>query len=119
MDLADDRGNVASRPKDSKAGGNVMRFATRHCPYCDSTEVRRSRFQSQEEVDEHVFTSPYRCDACYGRFFVLSRKTRYAIIAAVVFLIASIAIALIPAREPGSAVLIQRTAADGVLVGSA
>ena len=96
MNPADDRGNVASRPTHTKARGGVLRLATKHCPYCDSTNVRRSRFESQEEVDQHVFTSPYRCDACYGRFFVVSRKTRYAILGAVTFLIASAAIALIP-----------------------
>ena len=93
----------------------MLRLVTKHCPYCDSTNVRRSRFQSQEEIDEHVFTSPYRCDACCGRFFVVSRKTRYAILGIVAFLIAS-AIALIPARDSASAVLLQRTAADSFLV---
>jgi len=94
----------------------MLLLVTKRCPYCDSTNERRSRFQPQEEIDDHVFTSPYRCDACCGRFFVVSRKTRYAILGIVAFLIASTAIALIPARDPGSAVLMQRTAASSVLI---
>jgi DNA-directed RNA polymerase subunit RPC12/RpoP len=87
-------------------------IAPRNCPYCNSRNVRRSQFQSQEEAEEHVFTSPYRCDQCIGRFFVLSRKTRYAMIGILALLIASATIiSLIPMPEPVPPVPAQRAAA--------
>lgn len=47
----------------------------KHCPACRSTNVRRSGC-SHEETLTHAFQSPYRCQECNTRFWVLSRKTR-------------------------------------------
>jgi hypothetical protein len=47
----------------------------KQCPVCRSTNVRRSGC-SHEETSTHAFQSPYRCQECNTRFWVLSRKTR-------------------------------------------
>ena len=96
-----------------------LRLASKRCPYCDSLNVRRSRFQSLDEGEVHAFTSPYRCQECSGRFFVLSRKTRYAIIGILAFLIASATFALMPMRDRPPEVPAAHTAAVVVLPNSA
>ena len=78
--------------------------------------MRRSQFQTQEEAEDHVFTSPYRCDQCFGRFFVLSRKTRYAMIGILAFLLASATIIfLIPMPEPVPPIPAQHASVKPVL----
>ena len=76
-------------------------LGSKKCPRCGSLNVRRSGFQSQDEEQIHVFTSPYRCEECSERFWVLNRKTRHAMIWILVLLIASVTIAwLIPTGAP-------------------
>jgi hypothetical protein len=63
---------------------NRMRrwFALHQCPACGSSDVRRSSIRSRE-TDAHAFRSPYRCRACNERFWVMSRRTRTATVAAI------------------------------------
>jgi hypothetical protein len=46
-------------------------FSPQVCPYCDSTNIRRSRREGPIEFFLHWFTllSPYRCRDCYQRYF--------------------------------------------------
>lgn len=53
----------------------------RQCPACGSTKVRRSTIRASER-GAHAFRSPYRCEACRARYWVLSRKARLGIVAA-------------------------------------
>jgi len=77
--------------------GLSLSFASKQCPRCGSSHVRRSAFQSEDEAQLHHFTSPYRCEACGQRFLVLSRKTRRAMIWIIVLVIMAVTIAwLIP-----------------------
>ena len=48
----------------------------KNCPSCGTSEVRRSAFSDYEERDAHIFRSPYRCEKCGERFWVVSRKAR-------------------------------------------
>jgi len=55
--------------------GDSMRFQMyRKCPYCGSTNVRRSG-RLESEAGLHPFHSPYRCRECEHRFWVVSRRT--------------------------------------------
>jgi hypothetical protein len=45
------------------------------CPACGSDEVRRSYVRPSEE-GSHSFRSPYRCQKCHKRFWVISGKMR-------------------------------------------
>jgi hypothetical protein len=56
-------------------------------------EVRRSAFRGPDERQLYVFRSPYRCEGCGERFWVLSGNARL-MIGAVVLLIALAALAL-------------------------
>lgn len=47
----------------------------KRCPACGSGNVRRSGVHSSE-LGSHAFRSPYRCDICDTRFWVVSRKAR-------------------------------------------
>ena len=60
------------------------------CPACDSPVVRRSHFRNRVERDLYRTRSPYRCESCGNRFFVVSYKARRGILIAIVsaFLIA-------------------------------
>ena len=53
----------------------------KRCPSCGSANVRRSGI-SRSEARSHSFHSPYRCQSCECRFWVLSRKTRIGTAAA-------------------------------------
>lgn len=76
-------------------------LAPKKCPHCGSSNVRRAHFQSRDEAQRHVLTSPYRCEECSKRFWVLSRKTRNATIVIIALAIASVIIvSLIPMRLP-------------------
>ncbi len=50
-------------------------FALHRCPACGSANVRRSSIRDRES-GAHAFRSPYRCEACRHRFWVVSRKAR-------------------------------------------
>ena len=43
------------------------------CPYCTSTNIRRSRREGPIEFFLHwlLFLSPFRCRECYQRYFGL------------------------------------------------
>jgi predicted RNA-binding Zn-ribbon protein involved in translation (DUF1610 family) len=61
---------------DAQAATNARAwFALHRCPACGSAQVRRSRIRSRE-AGAHAFRSPYRCEACRLRFWVVSRRTR-------------------------------------------
>jgi hypothetical protein len=47
----------------------------KRCPACQSTNVRRSGCCSEEKLT-HALQSPYRCNDCNARFWLLSRTTR-------------------------------------------
>src|SRR5512142_1601078 len=49
--------------------------AMKRCPACQSTNVRRSGCCSEERF-AHALHSPYRCNDCNERFWLLSRSTR-------------------------------------------
>ena len=72
----------------------------RKCPHCGSREVRRSSFHSDGERAHYILRSPYRCEKCNERFWVISRKAEY-LLAILIALIAFAIIAfLIPAELP-------------------
>lgn len=57
----------------------------KQCSACRSVHVRRSTF-ARGEREAHLFQSPYRCDDCGRRFWVLSRAVRMrAVTTAVIF----------------------------------
>ena len=68
------------------------------CPRCGSSNVRRAHFQSRDEAQRHVLTSPYRCEECNERFWLLSRKTRQTTIAILALVIASVI--MMPMKPP-------------------
>ena len=53
----------------------------KRCPVCKSINVRRSS-AAAAEARSHGFQSPYRCESCDTRFWVISRKARLAAAAA-------------------------------------
>ena len=62
------------------------------CPHCGSSSVRRAHFQSRDEAQRHFLTSPYRCEKCNKRFWLLSRKARYATITILALVIVALII---------------------------
>jgi hypothetical protein len=68
----------------------------KHCPACGSVNVRRSGVHSSE-ARSHGFRSPYRCQECDTRFWVVSRRARLGAIAAGACVIVIIVIALMSA----------------------
>jgi hypothetical protein len=50
------------------------------CPVCGSHIVLPSHFRGHAEREHHPSRSPYRCRACGARFFVISHRTRQALI---------------------------------------
>ena len=48
----------------------------KECPYCQSEAVRRSRRKNlfEDTVCRVVFLSPYRCEKCDGRYFLLGQR---------------------------------------------
>ena len=57
----------------------------KQCSACHSLHVRRSTFHVGER-EAHLFQSPYQCDHCGARFWVLSRHVRTRVVAtAIVF----------------------------------
>ncbi len=64
-----------------------------HCTICHSANVRRSG-ASPGEAHLHPFKSPYRCQECDARFWVLSRRTKWGAAASGVialFIVAAVA----------------------------
>ena len=68
----------------------------KHCPACGSINVRRSSVHSSE-TRSHGFRSPYRCQECDTRFWVVSRRARLGAIAAGACVLVIIVIALMSA----------------------
>lgn len=58
-------------------------IVVKRCPVCKSINVRRSS-AGAAEARSHGFQSPYRCETCDTRFWVISRKARLAAAAAAV-----------------------------------
>ncbi len=58
----------------------------RKCPACNSRSVRRSAIHKSDAAAQRQFHSPYRCNDCDERFWVLSKSAYYgvAIIGAVI-----------------------------------
>ena len=87
--MPDDKVPAFDRP----AADLVYRsLAPKKCPRCGSSSVRRAHFQSRDEAQRHSLTSPYRCEKCSKRFWLLSRKTRYATITILALLIVALII---------------------------
>jgi len=108
----DHRHKLESQVESAKSVRHRLRLWPKRCPYCGSLNVRRSHFQSQDESEERVFTSPYRCGECLRRFFVLSRKTRYyATIVILAFLLVLAIVSLIPMRTPLPVIPAEHSAA--------
>lgn len=64
----------------------------RRCPACNSSNVRRSSIRGSES-GAHAFRSPYRCERCNHRFWVVSRRTRLGVAAATIGLATGIVVA--------------------------
>src|ERR1700720_4630037 len=77
---------------------------SRKCPRCGSSGVHRSSFRGPDEREFYVLRSPYRCEQCGERFWVVSRKAQRAmiwILVLLVLMIVSTTIALLmPAEIP-------------------
>ena len=76
------------------------------CPACGGADVRRSYVRPSETKLHRIF-SPYRCQGCHHRFWVVSQRTR-AVIAiacgACAMGVAGIAIVeSLPKPDPGGA----------------
>jgi len=50
-------------------------LAAHACPACGSAHIRRSAIRGSE-ANAHAFRSPYRCENCKHRFWLVSRKAR-------------------------------------------
>jgi hypothetical protein len=50
-------------------------LAAHACPACGSANIRRSAKRGAE-ASAHAFRSPYRCESCKHRFWLVSRKAR-------------------------------------------
>ena len=91
-------------PRSSTTGSRCSNETmSKKCPNCGSPDVQRSHFLGHEEHERYPLRSPYRCNACGGRFFVISRKVRRAMIgllAVVALMIAFATIALLIPPEP-------------------
>src|SRR6185312_8997472 len=67
----------------------------RKCPRCGCSDVRRSTIHSVDEEQLHVFLSPYRCNECDERFWVISRRARQMAIGLLVLAVTGVTIALL------------------------
>ena len=70
------------------------------CPQCGSLAVRRSAFAGPEDQQDHILLSPYRCQNCNSRFWVIGRRARRIMIAILVLIILLIAWMLISSLIP-------------------
>ena len=64
-------------------------LAAHACPACGSANIRRSAFRGSE-ANAHAFRSPYRCENCKHRFWLVSRKARLGATAAGIALFSGI-----------------------------
>ena len=64
----------------------------KRCSVCQSVNVRRSGVPSAE-ARAHPFRSPYRCDDCNARFWVISRRARIGALSSVILLTMALAFA--------------------------
>jgi hypothetical protein len=58
------------------------------CPACGSLNVRRSSLRPTELTGRPRVRSPYRCRDCGERFWVISRRANYAVVAVAAVLVA-------------------------------
>ena len=74
------------------------------CPECGSLAVRRSSFAGPEEQQDHILLSPYRCQDCNARFWVIGRKARRMMIAVLILIILTtvwmVVSSLLPTEPP-------------------
>jgi len=64
----------------------------KRCSVCQSVNVRRSGVPSAE-ARAHPFHSPYRCDDCSSRFWVISRRVRIGALSSAILLTMALAVA--------------------------
>jgi hypothetical protein len=67
----------------------------KRCTECNSANVRRSGAHTVEG-HQHPFHSPYRCDDCNARFWVISRKIRLGAVAGGALVATFVALAFVP-----------------------
>ena len=94
----------------------------RKCPRCGCSDVRRSTIHSVDEEQLHVFLSPYRCNECDERFWVISRRARQMAIGLLVLAVTGVTVALLmgglatpqlraPTQSSGGAMMVLNVAA--------
>ena len=96
----------------------VLARTLNRCPACDSSRVRRSHLRADER-GTHGWRSPYRCEDCQTRYWVLSRKARLAFVSgavSVVFAALLVALAVIVPSAPSPVVAADEPAANQVLL---
>lgn len=67
----------------------------KRCTECNSANVRRSGAHATEG-HQHPFQSPYRCEDCDARFWVISRRIRLGAVAGGALVATIVALALVP-----------------------
>ena len=65
----------------------------RHCTHCNSANVRRSH-RTQTEAELKAYRSPYRCNDCNARFWVVSKKTYIGTVIGGILLVTMVALAI-------------------------
>ena len=112
---------MPAREPASKATTSLDRVLARtlnRCPACDSSRVRRSHIRADER-GTHGWRSPYRCEDCQTRYWVLSRKARLAFVSgavSVLFAALLVALAVIAPNAPSPVVAAEEPAANQVLL---
>ena len=85
------RRQVTTTQRAPTPASSLRGLVTGHrCPACGGANVRRSGVR-QSEAGAHAFRSPYRCADCQYRFWVISRKARLGMVAAVAGAVAAVA----------------------------
>jgi hypothetical protein len=105
-------------PKATTFLDRVLARTLTRCPACDSSRVRRSHIRA-EERGTHGLRSPYRCEDCHTRYWVLSRKARLAFVSgalSVVFAAVLVALAVIAPGAPSPVVAVDEPAANQLLL---
>ena len=87
---------------------------SRKCPRCGCSDVRRSSIHGEEEEQVHVLLSPYRCNKCDERFWVISRKARQMAIGLLVLTVTGVTVALL-LREPAPPPLLPPVQSSGAV----
>lgn len=96
----------------------VLARTLNRCPACDGSRVRRSHIRA-EERGTHGLRSPYRCEDCHTRYWVLSRKARLAFVSgavSVVFAAVLVALAVTAPSAPSPVVTADEPAANQLLL---